>query len=240
MARLTEYVIALTHLYGLVHKHKVVEIYNKHHESEAAAEDIEKLYDTPPDELTPQFVHTYKNHFVHEAIMEFGEFEDHLAQRKGKPYYIPNRTELLKYTDDMYLERTAPFYKLLTYLTSRYFKKDKEKAYELADEIQAICHAGFSTNTIFDTIAIYGVEFKDEKEVNKLVPLILDLANHTRLWENNGFTPHELSESSEKPNLMPLPLMKDSVSTAGPSEKAGRNDPCPCGSGKKYKKCCLN
>ena len=23
-------------------------------------------------------------------------------------------------------------------------------------------------------------------------------------------------------------------------KKAGRNDPCPCGSGKKYKKCCLN
>jgi preprotein translocase subunit SecA len=22
-------------------------------------------------------------------------------------------------------------------------------------------------------------------------------------------------------------------------EKIGRNDPCPCGSGKKYKKCCL-
>ena len=22
------------------------------------------------------------------------------------------------------------------------------------------------------------------------------------------------------------------------SAKAGRNDPCPCGSGKKYKKCC--
>jgi uncharacterized protein YecA (UPF0149 family) len=21
--------------------------------------------------------------------------------------------------------------------------------------------------------------------------------------------------------------------------KAGRNDPCPCGSGKKYKKCCM-
>jgi SEC-C motif-containing protein len=23
-------------------------------------------------------------------------------------------------------------------------------------------------------------------------------------------------------------------------DKVGRNDPCPCGSGKKYKKCCLN
>jgi uncharacterized protein YecA (UPF0149 family) len=25
-----------------------------------------------------------------------------------------------------------------------------------------------------------------------------------------------------------------------PKRKVGRNDPCPCGSGKKYKKCCLN
>jgi len=29
----------------------------------------------------------------------------------------------------------------------------------------------------------------------------------------------------------PLPVEKP---------KVGRNDPCPCGSGKKYKKCCLN
>lgn len=27
--------------------------------------------------------------------------------------------------------------------------------------------------------------------------------------------------------------------TLSPEEKVGRNDPCPCGSGKKYKKCCL-
>lgn len=30
----------------------------------------------------------------------------------------------------------------------------------------------------------------------------------------------------------------DPVKREGP--KVGRNDPCPCGSGKKYKKCCLN
>jgi preprotein translocase subunit SecA len=28
------------------------------------------------------------------------------------------------------------------------------------------------------------------------------------------------------------------VRMAGPPQKVGRNDPCPCGSGKKYKKCC--
>jgi preprotein translocase subunit SecA len=26
---------------------------------------------------------------------------------------------------------------------------------------------------------------------------------------------------------------------AADGQKVGRNDPCPCGSGKKYKKCCL-
>ena len=32
--------------------------------------------------------------------------------------------------------------------------------------------------------------------------------------------------------IKPRPVVKD--------HKIGRNDPCPCGSGLKYKKCCLN
>jgi hypothetical protein len=34
-------------------------------------------------------------------------------------------------------------------------------------------------------------------------------------------------------------IMKQ-VDYKNPQNKVGRNDPCPCGSGKKYKKCCLN
>jgi hypothetical protein len=34
---------------------------------------------------------------------------------------------------------------------------------------------------------------------------------------------------------LPLPLIR-----AGQTPKIGRNEPCPCGSGKKYKKCCLD
>jgi hypothetical protein len=40
------------------------------------------------------------------------------------------------------------------------------------------------------------------------------------------------SEFPKKPNVTP-------VSTIRSGPKVGRNDPCPCGSGKKYKKCCL-
>lgn len=31
----------------------------------------------------------------------------------------------------------------------------------------------------------------------------------------------------------------DSITVAYESPKIGRNEPCPCGSGKKYKKCCM-
>ncbi len=49
---------------------------------------------------------------------------------------------------------------------------------------------------------------------------------------------------SYQPKSSPLrPGLMDSPPTAGSNEsvpsEAGRNDPCPCGSGKKHKKCCL-
>jgi len=33
---------------------------------------------------------------------------------------------------------------------------------------------------------------------------------------------------------------EDNVQYVKESKDVGRNDPCPCGSGKKYKKCCMN
>jgi len=36
----------------------------------------------------------------------------------------------------------------------------------------------------------------------------------------------------------PLPPPVESIRNE--SGEPGRNDPCPCGSGKKYKQCCLN
>ena len=68
--------------------------------------------------------------------------------------------------------------------------------------------------------------------------------NNIRIWENNGHTPHEIFEKFEKPNLRPLPdkpfeFGGSNVIDMNTRKKIGRNDPCPCGSGKKYKKCCL-
>ena len=73
--------------------------------------------------------------------------------------------------------------------------------------------------------------------------ICLELANNTRLWENNGHTPDELHSKVEKSNLRPLPsdgvpYLRSIPGGQAKSKKIGRNESCPCGSGKKYKKCC--
>ncbi|MBK9015861.1 MAG: DUF1186 domain-containing protein [Saprospiraceae bacterium] len=52
----------------------------------------------------------------------------------------------------------------------------------------------------------------------------------------------DLENIGKKPTTLPSPASdyawQETVIKDGP--KVGRNDPCPCGSGKKYKKCCMN
>ncbi len=59
--------------------------------------------------------------------------------------------------------------------------------------------------------------------------------NYTDEVEENSYTDYEDVETRNEiyeqvKNIVPLP---------GEKPKVGRNEPCPCGSGKKFKKCCL-
>ncbi len=46
-------------------------------------------------------------------------------------------------------------------------------------------------------------------------------------------------EEPREAGVAPRPATTRSEPRAFDGQKVGRNDPCPCGSGKKYKKCCL-
>ena len=51
--------------------------------------------------------------------------------------------------------------------------------------------------------------------------------------------PEEKADEPMGTDDNPVPVVEFITSdTVRRSEKTGRNDPCPCGSGKKYKKCC--
>ena len=58
----------------------------------------------------------------------------------------------------------------------------------------------------------------------------MPMVNGIPCWVNNGHAPQEL-HARETGRML-------AFGADGTSSKIGRNDPCPCGSGKKYKRCC--
>jgi len=67
------------------------------------------------------------------------------------------------------------------------------------------------------------------EDARSLMQLMMDYHNHSPKWNMKGNAPSDLSHKR----------MPEAHKAAKASKKVGRNDPCPCGSGKKYKKCCL-
>ena len=55
--------------------------------------------------------------------------------------------------------------------------------------------------------------------------------DHTQPHEHDGCCGHDHHHGHS--HAHPAPLVRQGA-------KIGRNDACPCGSGKKYKKCCLD
>jgi hypothetical protein len=60
-------------------------------------------------------------------------------------------------------------------------------------------------------------------------------------WERELAEPKRPFAGRELPDQVFDDLDDESDASPTPIKvKTGRNDPCPCGSGKKFKKCCLN
>jgi uncharacterized protein YecA (UPF0149 family) len=83
------------------------------------------------------------------------------------------------------------------------------------------------------------MEVSDIDDINKMGQMVVEAQNNMPRWSLKGHTPRVLFEEERK-HMMPLndepsPYFQDPVRS---QKTAGRNDPCPCGSGKKFKHCC--
>ena len=68
------------------------------------------------------------------------------------------------------------------------------------------------------------------QDPDRLTILITNMFNAMPSWENNGWSPQELYEQLTGRKLF--------YNEDGSVMKLGADDPCPCGSGKKYRECC--
>lgn len=157
-------------------------------------------------------------------------------------YYPFTKEQLLKAGDPGYVDRTPQMNSFTSFLLEQYRLTDQE-INEIASQIINMINSDSSPMVIIKYLHSR-LKFQSTKFAQVMAAKIMELYKNTRQWVLKGNTPNELFQREQR-FLKPLPAepiveIKPNTDVIDPatSTKVGRNDPCPCGSGKKYKKCC--
>lgn len=181
-------------------------------------------------------------------------YENLLEQQEGKEFYVPEKEKLLKYASGNYIDYIPQLEKIEEFFgTVSHESKISHK--EMAEEIYLHLHTCYDWNFEYVLREIARLKYMmTEKQVEDFIPLLDDLIKNTRFPITCGYTITEKPEYAENYELdahkMYSAMMKadeyfEELSALFSKktlpvkvEKIDRNAPCPCGSGKKYKKCC--
>ncbi len=227
--QLDSYARAAVNLYGIIELDEFIDIYNSQNPEQVGSGDVYILL--LPLVLKKGWYCFYKEYLVHYVFFDDLVLTKYLLEeQRDKPRYIPGKDKFLQYidedfTDNQYWENVRLFmYDIFGPGVNTYL------SYE---EIKEFMIYGRGINKLGHILDKYNLVFDSEKQFERLLNLLMEGKNNTPIWENNGFTPNELIKTARKEerNLYQLPKLEN--------RKIGRNESCPCGSGKKYKKCCL-
>ena len=224
---LDSYAMAAVHLYGAISQPDFADIFNRQNSQPTS---VEELFPALLRHVAAGAPYCFWEENIVCGEFEENDFEDVrdlLRQCGGKPRYIPEKDELLRYADWDYYERTPQMDALTAFLMNEGHQSRRD-AEEIAGEIQYACVVEAGMEQIFDILSDYGAEL-DDSAVEAFVKVMMSVKNNTRLWANKGHTPNELAA---------LYYRGAPAADGTGRKKIGRNDPCPCGSGKKFKKCC--
>ena len=191
--------------------------------------------------------------FSHFMVDDPQRIDREHRNRPELDYYPFTKVQALRAADDEFVDRHEGYRQFVSFLRKHWEMNEEEAdliAAELVDRIQR----GESPAALVSGMQ-EELEFTDMDHLQQLLKVLMVLVNKTRLWELKGHSPEDLYAEEQK-YLNPLPQhpmqVRQRVTNSAPQEtnfsatvynfqtkmKVGRNDPCPCGSGKKYKKCC--
>ena len=219
---------AAVNLYGIISRKELVSIFNSQNSEQTTVEEMYILL--IPLVLQDDWYCFYKEFVVHYYFFQdFGQVKLLLEHQADKPRYVPDREEFLEYTDEFY-EENDYWWDVRSYLKKIFgYSSDFFDGYW---ELRNYITYGSGISELGPIMESHGFLFTSEEELKEFMDLLMLAKNNTSIWENNGYSPKELSKIIQERdnNIIPFPKMQ--------IKKVSRNDPCPCGSGRKYKKCC--
>lgn len=227
------YARAAVNLYGAISKREFAEIFNRQNAEQTNPNEVVALL--LPLVLKNKWYCFYKDYIVHYwAIEDFAYADSWLRAQGDKPRFIPEKDELLKFENQYYeSEKQASCWnKLHEFIVMAW--PDNNQRYRFYYELKESSAFSTGIQEVGELLDKYRLVFNCEKQAQAFFDLLMDARNNTRLWSNKGYTPNEM----KKLLVNRAPEKDPSQIIVQERKKIGPNDPCPCGSGKKYKKCC--
>ncbi|MGL4762123.1 MAG: YecA family protein [Sarcina sp.] len=221
---LENYLNSFVELYGAFEVDFFVNTFNEYTGKSLSTSELIELFNENDNTIGYAFLED--NYIMNQSVGSFeGYLEDILRHRIAGEYKVLDKETLLKYGEEVdYIEITPEYESFLETLEK--VTNNKETALEILFDIQM----SFTMNE-YDIYEVVGnidrfvdLDTVGKSLIDKAVKKSVAAYDNTRRWNNRGFTNIELK------SLQPV---KEVV-------KVGRNESCPCGSGKKYKKCCIN
>lgn len=239
-------------------------------------EEFREIFTLIPDYLNPCVIRG--EWVIYKEVLPQGFYNKIKESQGDLEYYIPEQEEILDYTGHGYPSRDTCCRKVKEFLIKR-MKIEEEQTENLMQGIYSRISLGGGPSDVTEIFEEEGIIFPNETTVRDFIALLIELNNSTRMIQNRGWTPSEMTKKrpvlpeGQKPTIVPMSslaaeqlkqasnelqqmgftvdldsgadevetvFMPDGIAghTVKGTKKIYPNDPCPCGSGKKYKKCC--
>ena len=230
---LDTYARAAANLYGAISLSEFAEIYRSQTGSEFSNEEIlESLLVLIDEYENSEAEYEIKSDvIISDMIKDWGmhEIKQLLKVSKNHPQNILAKEDFLKYEDWLFYEETEAHLRFCEFLARKLGEKNDDvgKAPMIVGAICGLIRQWAPFQEVFDALNEEGITLDTKEEAKQVSEMISIINNHTRIWGNNGSTPAELGRHASY-----------GVPYRNAETRIGRNEPCPCGSGKKYKNCC--
>lgn len=124
---------------------------------------------------------------------DFDRYEELKELQQDKPFYVPDKEELLKFADENYIEKTREYQALTDFVDKKLQAKQVDDVMEDIYDMARFVHADLE-EAIFSLKRIGKIKrFPTEELENEFVKLYFAMENKTRSPENRGHTPQEIS-----------------------------------------------
>lgn len=222
------YALAFSNLYGYIEFPDFVRIYNEQNKEQITVEQL--VEELKKADLATKGIQITADALMHEVLQNINllAFQHEISK---KPFHVPAKEELLKYINASYYEKTSYQQMFAQMIARDFYGGSTLMVQQEIDEIVGLLQVIHSNPQQIMQDFVIKHRMQSAEQINRYAQIITLIGNTTRIWENRGHTPDEYFRLAQPVKTTP---------TEQPATKVGRNDPCHCGSDKKYKKCCGN